>query len=163
MERVYWGLPYLTPPYRRSQTPYLYFGVFQPAREDAALSAYLLDTAPPLCIRLPFLDLAWCSLWFELLHAPSTGLTIELAAIRVWLRFKCVFLWCLQMSSMRKVNITWGCLTVRANNQAHPWGPRRKSSRNDGVLCFPWHLSHHTRRTCCDAAFLVATRVCTHS
>lgn len=146
---------------QESNTLSVFWGVGQPEKTQYYLCTS--STPRPCCVHI-FLFLVsvfpCCSLWFELICAPFTGLTVELAASRVWLRFECVCLRCLQMSSMRKVNITWAVKLLKANNQPHPWGPRRKSSTNDKYFVLPLTpvtlVSCHTRRTHCDAAFLVA-------
>ena len=110
-KKAYGDLPFSAPPDYMIQTPSVYFwGVGEPEQTLCHLST---STPHPccvlLCTRLPCVISRAAACGLNSSWAPFTGLTVELAASRVWLKFEidCVCLQCLQMSSVRKVNITW--------------------------------------------------------
>lgn len=100
--------------------------VFNSYRRVAITALQLLHPAPVLCSSafIVFVFLCW-SLRFELLCAPFAGLTLDLAAS------KGIEVWVLQMSSVRRVNITVQLL--KPTTSLISGGPQRKLSTNDSV------------------------------
>lgn len=86
---------------QESNTRVVFRDVFNSYRRVAITAWQLLHPTPVLCSSafIVFVFLCW-SLRFELLCAPFTGLTLDLAAS------KGIEVWVLQMSSVRRVNIT---------------------------------------------------------
>lgn len=125
------------------QTPYLYFGVLADQRRLGIISACPRHRGPAVYTFSYFCLSCSCAAGCGLCsYVPLTGVTVELVASRVRLRFEC--LQYLQMFAMRKVNTTRAVRLLKRRTSVIPGA---------SVLCFPLTpvtlVSRHTRRTHC--------------